>query len=276
MEQPHFTPSSAEPANDPFLDRPEADLAWKLPMLRELAELGMDMARDVRDRAVAEPKPEPVPEEPATADDEADEPAKNDGKTDSLARAFARLSRSVRMTLALHTKLLEDYRKSDEERAAERTRRAAAARAAHRANQMDKVKRVAEATIDAETGEDWNEREDLHDALSERLKDFDDYADLGNRSIGEIIARICRDLGLKPDWRRWVDAAWAKQEMAEKPPGSPYADWPPSRATPARKAVSVRDIITPRAPAPAPKPAAEGKPAPADARSAAATSTGPP
>jgi hypothetical protein len=110
--------------------------------------------------------------------------------------------------------------------------------------------------------------------LSERLKDFDDYADLGNRSIGEIIARICRDLGLKPDWWRWVDAAWAKQEMAEKPPGSPYADWPPCR--PARKAVSVRDIITPRAPAPAPKPAAEGKPAPADARPTAATSTGPP
>ena len=229
MEQAYFTPSSADPANDPFLDRPEADLAWKLPMLRELAELGMDMARDVRDRAVAEPKPEPASDQPTTAD----EPAKDDGKADSLARAFARLSRSVRMTLALHTKLLEDYRKSDEERAAERTRRAAAARDAHRANQRDKVKRVAEATIDAETGEDWNEREDLLDALSERLKDFDDYADLGNRSIGEIIARICRDLGLKPDWRRWVDAAWAKQEMAEKPPGSPYADWPPVR--PARK-----------------------------------------
>ena len=229
MEQAHFTPSAAEPANDPFLDRPEADLAWKLPMLRELAELGMDMARDVRDRAVAEPKPEPAPDQQATAD----EPAKNDGKTDSLARAFARLSRSVRMTLALRAKLAEDSRRSSEERAAERTRRAAAARDAHRDHQRNKVKRVAEATIDAETGEDWNEREDLLDALSERLKDFDDYADLGNRSIGEIIARICRDLGLKPDWRRWVDAAWAKQEMAEKPPGSPYADWPPVR--PARK-----------------------------------------
>jgi hypothetical protein len=82
MEQTLFTPSSADPANDPFLDRPEADLAWKLPMLRELAELGMDMARDVRDRAVAEPKPEP-----ATADDEADEPTKDGGKADSLARA---------------------------------------------------------------------------------------------------------------------------------------------------------------------------------------------
>jgi hypothetical protein len=223
MEQTRFTPSSADPVpNDSFLDRPEADLAWKLPMLRELAEMGMDMARDVRDRGVAEPAP--------------DQPAKPDGEGDAPARAFARLSRSVRMTVALHTKLIEDYRKSDEERAAERTRRAAAARDAHRGTQMDKVKRVAEATIDAETGEDWNEREDLHDKLSECLKDFDDYADLGNRSIGEIIARICRDLGVKPDWRRWVDAAWAKQEMAEKPPGSPYAVWPPTRAAPARKA----------------------------------------
>jgi hypothetical protein len=258
MEQAHFTPSSAGPApNDPFLDRPEADLAWKLPMLRELAELGMDMARDVRARAVAEPKPEPAPDRPATADGRINEPAKADGETDSLARAFARLSRSVRMTLALHTKLIEDYRRSDEERAAERTRRAAAARDAHRDTQMDKVTRVAEATIDAETGEDWNEREDLHDKLSECLKDFDDYADLGNRSIGEIIARICRDLGLKPDWRRWVDASWAKQEIAEKPPGSPYAVWPPTRATPARKAASAP------------------KPAPSGVRPAAA-STGPP
>ena len=274
MEKTHFTPSSVNPApndpaadrpaagscpNDPFLDRPETDLAWKLPMLRELAELGMDMARDVRARAVAEPKPEPAPDQPAMAD----EPAKADDKTDALARAFARLSRSVRMTLALHTKLIEDYRRSGEERAAERTRRAVAARDAHRDNQMDKVKRVAEATIDAETGEDWNEREDLLDALSERLKDFDDYADLGNRSIGEIIARICRDLGLTPDWQRWVDASWAKQEMVEKPAGSPYAVWPPTRTTPVRKTAA------------ASKPAAKSNPAPSGARPAA-TPTGPP
>ncbi|MGB8841797.1 MAG: hypothetical protein WCC64_12080 [Aliidongia sp.] len=47
--------------------------------------------------------------------------------------------------------------------------------------------------------------------MRECLKDFDDYADLGQRSIDEIIALICRDLGLTPDWQRWVDASWAKQ-----------------------------------------------------------------
>ncbi|MEA2757117.1 MAG: hypothetical protein QOJ54_3406, partial [Aliidongia sp.] len=54
-------------------------------------------------------------------------------------------------------------------------------------------------------------------------------------SIGEIIARICRDLGVTPDWARWVDADWARDEMATKPPGSPYATWPPVRPVPARK-----------------------------------------
>jgi hypothetical protein len=55
--------SIGQAPNDPAADRPEAaDLAWELALPRELAELGMEMARDVRDRTVAEPKPEPAAE----------------------------------------------------------------------------------------------------------------------------------------------------------------------------------------------------------------------
>ncbi|MGB8843985.1 MAG: hypothetical protein WCC64_23290, partial [Aliidongia sp.] len=77
MEQTLFTPSSADPAaNDRTADRPEshaspedpaaAEIGWKLGMLREMAEMGMEMARDVRDQAMAD-RAEPVPEPPAKA-----------------------------------------------------------------------------------------------------------------------------------------------------------------------------------------------------------------
>jgi hypothetical protein len=154
------------------------------------------------------------------------------------------------MAIALHTRLEEDHRRRGEASVAERERRAAEARDKHRAYQRAKAKRVIDATLDAEAGEDWEERERLEDELRERLLDFDDYALCGQRSVGEIIARICRDLGVTPDWARWVDADWARDEMAAKPPGSPYAVWPPIR--------------------PARKPSASG------ARSGAAAATGPP
>jgi hypothetical protein len=232
MKTASFTPSTAASApNDPAADRPEshvrpedsaaADIGWKLAMLRELAECGMDMARDVRNQAVAEPAP--------------DQPAKAGGEREALALAFWRLSRAVRMTLALHTEMEENHRRQSEETAADRARRAAEARDKHRAYQRDKVERVAGATLDTKAGKDWNERERLDDELRERLTDFDDYALCGQRSIGEIIVRICRDLGVTPDWARWVDADWARDEMATKPPGSPYAAWPPVRPVPARK-----------------------------------------
>jgi hypothetical protein len=235
MKKTPFTPSSAP--NDPTPDRPEnhaspadpaaADIGWKLGMLREIAEMGMEMARDVRDQAMAQPAPEPpVPEPP---------PTKAARDPDALARAFARLTRAVRMTIALHTKLEEDHRRQSAETAADRARRAAAARDQHRAYQRAKVGRVIDATLDAAAGndEDDEERERLEDEWREHLLDFDDYALGGTRSIGEIIARICRDLGVTPDWARWVDADWARDEMAAKPAGSPYAVWPPVR--PARK-----------------------------------------
>jgi hypothetical protein len=220
MEQTPFTPSSAASApNDP-----PVDIGWKLGMLREIAEMGMDMAREVHSQAAAEPAPE--------------QPAKTKGDPDVLARAFARLTRGVRLTIALHTKLEEDHRRQSEEGAAERERRAAEAREKRRAYQLARARRAVEATLDAKAGKNWQERDRLEEELRERLLDFDDYALCGQRSVGEIIARICRDLGVTPDWTRWVDADWAREEMATKPAGSPYANWPPVRPAPARKPAS--------------------------------------
>ena len=42
------------------------------------------------------------------------------------------------------------------------------------------------------------------------------------------MANICRVLGIEFDPALWEEEPWAKAEMAEKPEGSPYAEWQPS------------------------------------------------
>jgi hypothetical protein len=56
----------------------------------------------------------------------------------------------------------------------------------------------------------------------------DDYSDFGNLPVGAAVENICRVMGLEFDPALWEDEPWAVAEMAEKPEGSPYADWEPS------------------------------------------------
>jgi hypothetical protein len=59
--------------------------------------------------------------------------------------------------------------------------------------------------------------------VRERLDDEDLYGDLLRRPIGEMVAVICRDLGLEPDWDQLAQEAWAQAEIAEAPEGSPFS-----------------------------------------------------
>ncbi len=59
--------------------------------------------------------------------------------------------------------------------------------------------------------------------MHERLEDPDDEADFARRPIGELVARICQDLGVTPDWSLWEAEDWALGEAEAKLPGSPYA-----------------------------------------------------
>ena len=86
-----------------------------------------------------------------------------------------------------------------------------------------------EARIDAETGEDEgvpDEIHDLYDALDERLSDPKDKDDFTDLPISELIARVCRDLGMIPDWSLWEEEDWAIEEAEARTPGSPYAPAP--------------------------------------------------
>ncbi len=66
----------------------------------------------------------------------------------------------------------------------------------------------------------------------ERLDDEDIYGDVASRPVGELVALICRDLGLDPDWTRLAEEAWAQDEIAEAPVGSPFNDLSSARPPP--------------------------------------------
>jgi hypothetical protein len=68
---------------------------------------------------------------------------------------------------------------------------------------------------------------------------------LQSRLIGELVASICRDLGLSPDWPRLAEEAWAKKGIESGVAGSPFGAWmaeptqtPPSAARRAPQAAS--------------------------------------
>ena len=164
-------------------------------MLRELAEIGMDLAR----RLYAEP--------PGDAKAERDREL-----------ALARLSRAVRQTLALEARLDEDQdvlrdrlkAEADQRRAAAETARAEAVFARHR-----QVRAVLEPVIKAETLP--RQRQRRFSSLYERLRDESEDEDFLSRPFWQLVAQIRKDLGLPPD----------ASLMAEIKAGAEArADWP--------------------------------------------------
>jgi hypothetical protein len=170
-------------------------------MLDRLAEIGMEIAEALGRQIVAQAA------EPQAA------PA-----TD-LALAFTRVARAVRQTLALKPRLAEDQRMTDlqdRQRAAHAARKRRGKAAVERA-----VEHAIAADCQAEDGTETDET--LHDAerlrveLRERLDDADIDAELSSGSIGDIIAGICADLGIAPDWDACRNEAWfiAETEASE-------------------------------------------------------------
>jgi hypothetical protein len=183
-------------------DESGADRARRhLRMLAELAEIGMDMARAVRDQAVGEAR---------------------DGAGGDLGLAYSRIARAVRLTLAVETRTAEALGARLAEEAQARTwaqdearRQAWDRQAQARDARDDAVRRALEQVIEAETGEN-DAFERLLEAANERLEEEDDADDDADRPIGEIVARICRDLNLSPDWSRWAGEDWAQKDWADE------------------------------------------------------------
>ncbi|HZZ32023.1 MAG TPA: hypothetical protein VFE10_08510 [Phenylobacterium sp.] len=166
-------------------------------MLAELAEIGMDLAREVRRQALDQ-----AAEAPPSADQ---------------ALSFSRIARAVRPTVALEARLAEDRLQGPSGRpilsVAERWRSARRKR---------QVRAIVGQVIEAEADNDYQHDRLLEDR-NERLEDGDEEADFADRPIGELVARICRDLDATPDGSLFEDADWAIEEARTRPPGSPFA-----------------------------------------------------
>jgi hypothetical protein len=170
----------------------------QLEMLGELAELGLDVARAVERQAR---EPSAAPDGPLFKGD--------------LALAYARVSRAVRLTLMLQSKLIEDMKAAEKAGAEERKSDEPTNRAKIRVDTI--VQRIS-ATQHAGEPEmhEWVLRE-----AAERLDDEDVFGDLLERPISESVARLCKQLGLEPDWAELAEELWAVREME-----SGHVGWP--------------------------------------------------
>jgi hypothetical protein len=154
------------------------------------------------------------------------------------AKAFSRVTRSVRLTGLLQDRLIQDIGRlrSGAEMTATQAREAALAQAeeakaladpayAHKARVEAIVARVARAETD-----DEDRLERLACEAGERLDDDDIYGDVSARPVGELVSLICRDLDVKPDWKRLGEERWAIEEAETGDPRSPFFS---NRAQPA-------------------------------------------
>ncbi len=183
--------------------------AHQTAALAELAEIGMGLARLVQRQAqvLEQDADARTPEEMAQA-------------VETLTRTFDRASRAVRLTFALEARLAEGptprrddagpdllARWRDEAREGRRQRKA-------------KVGEIVGAIVRQESSAC------IHDAMFDRLRTRldreGDEADFTWRPLGEMVARICRDLKLTPDWNLWgqdwaAEAARAEARAKDRP-----------------------------------------------------------
>jgi len=211
------------PADDPRAvaesDRLAASVARaesRLRVLEEIREIGMRLMRKLEEAPVAG----------------------SDAPRADPAVAFAKLSRAVRLTLDLEVRAEEDLRAAlagevtaHEQRRETRERLAAkaeelAGKADEKARQ-DAVRRVedqVEIAIgrEAETEKEYFERSA---AMDERLDCDEAYEDARDEPFREVVERLCRDIGLAPDWSDWTDDGWPElpdRGPQARPPWSPF------------------------------------------------------
>jgi hypothetical protein len=217
-------------------------LERKTAMMEELAELSMQMARAAARRAlaaeavaeaaeaatalppsyIAPPYPA-VPSEPA----DADALAASAAAIADPHLAFHRAARAVRTSVALWRQL---EREKDADAAAAALAAAVARReraAARRLSAGRIVERVAHDHYEAALPGKDRDAEAIIAAQAatrearERLEDEDLFGDLADLPLSEIVARVCRDVGLSPDWPGLAGEDWARAEIGGGPQGGP-------------------------------------------------------
>ncbi|CAN7645665.1 hypothetical protein LJR225_005054 [Phenylobacterium sp. LjRoot225] len=216
----------------------------QLGLLGRLAEAGLNIALAVERQVMAAEQASPEAGSP--------EAGSAVQAVQGLALAYGRVSRAVRLTVALQSRLVKDLQEIDVVAARRRAGEAADAGRARQqlqAARKARVERIVERMIRDEA-RDEAEVDRLADAAYERLDHDDIYGDLSAKPVSEIIAMVCRDLGLAPDWGRLAQEAWAQEEIDGGAAGSPLMAlrWldPPQLET--RSADACQAGPSPRAP----------------------------
>jgi hypothetical protein len=177
----------------------QAVLRRQVERLEALAETGLALAQRIAQADIAAPA--------------------------DVAMAFSRVSRAVRLACLLQARLIKDAdearREADDQRRTQDDRDRIDANQARR-DRKARVEAIVERVAWTET-EDEDRTESLLVEAAERLDSDDIYGDVLNRPLGELVALICRDLGLEPDWDGLAQEAWALDEIARGDPGSPFA-----------------------------------------------------
>ncbi len=194
--------------------------------LEELSDIGMEIARSIQVEVRLEGQAYGLKlsraEGPAQAQAQAQAQAVRAAvpvKSRDAAAAFARISKAIRMTIALEARteqelaaLIAGEPAARETRRAERARRAEAETKARHEADVAKVRTIVREIAETES-ETLTEYENLTDALDERLERDEAYAHLEDTALDYVVRTICKDLGLNPDRH-----AWTGQGLPPRPP----------------------------------------------------------
>ena len=161
----------------PGWDRPAFER--QIALLGELAEVGLEVAKAIRDQAVAAAQ---CPEPPRI----------------DFGLAYDRAARAVRMTLDLQKRYLLnlrfEYRHGQPAPAWDNPARKSPATAVERIGHGLATGGLSEA----KAARALDDTLDLYERLIDHVEDLED--DLPEGSFEEVVAKLCKDLGLAPDW----------------------------------------------------------------------------
>jgi hypothetical protein len=213
--QPHQAADAEQtvPWGRALLDR-------QLFIVGELVEGGFEIAQAIRRQASDETAPKVV--------------------QGDLAAAYACVSKAVRLSLMLQTDLIQNLARMSHvvtNPAFSREDNIEASRPRLEAQRNARVHRVVSRIARADKP-DAEAAERLVREAGERLERGDAFAHVLSLPFSEIIALICKDLGLEPDWPALAEEAWARAEIASGAPqpaprrgdGHARFAWNPGRA----------------------------------------------
>jgi hypothetical protein len=217
-------PSPAKPAAGPSQTRAESKaerIERQARMLRELAAITMSIARAEEQIVLARAAQ-------AMNAAEAGRPAPPQPRGGEASAPIARISRAVRLTLAMENRLYDELEaeqttavRKPEPSAQKQKHAEAGIRGLVLSATIAPLVEQAIAAAEDPAG-DGSDTERRLDHLGERLADEDEIVSIGTLPIGASLARLCAALGLTPDWSLWEHEDWAIEEARADAPGSPY------------------------------------------------------